>query len=186
MVYSRYCLPEAPSRNYIFLSDTYRDDSEYYILSPDEKTAYALKRQKEFAGEEKLKEALVSAWNIIRLIRIPYWECEKGKIRDISYRTNGAVPLRHYPVRFSYSSFRPVHSFKLHYPGTLWPVLSPFIFISICHIFHHLVRGILISYEVFQDGRVSWLSGCPQAHCPHIPSSWSTHLKKRILSLRHS
>lgn len=55
-----------PSRNYIFLSDTYRDDSEYYILSPDEKTAYALKRQKEFAGEEKLKEALVSAWNIIR------------------------------------------------------------------------------------------------------------------------
>lgn len=23
-----------PSRNYIFLSDTYRDDSEYYILSP--------------------------------------------------------------------------------------------------------------------------------------------------------
>ena len=55
-----------PSRNYIFLSDTYRDDSEYYILSPDEMTAYALKRQKEFAGEEKLKEALVSAWNIIR------------------------------------------------------------------------------------------------------------------------
>lgn len=55
-----------PSRNYIFLSDTYRDDSEYYILSPDEKTAYALKRQKEFAGEVKLKEALVSAWNIIR------------------------------------------------------------------------------------------------------------------------
>ena len=55
-----------PSRNYIFLSDTYRDDSEYYILSPDEKTAYALKRQKEFAGEEKLKEALVSAWTIIR------------------------------------------------------------------------------------------------------------------------
>ena len=55
-----------PSRNYIFLSDTYRDYSEYYILSPDEKTAYALKRQKEFAGEEKLKEALVSAWNIIR------------------------------------------------------------------------------------------------------------------------
>jgi hypothetical protein len=55
-----------PSRNYIFLSDTYRDDSEYYILSPEEKTAYALKRQKEFAGEVKLKEALVSAWNIIR------------------------------------------------------------------------------------------------------------------------
>ena len=55
-----------PSRNYIFLSDTYRDDSKYYILSPDEKTAYALKRQKEFAGEEKLKEALVSAWTIIR------------------------------------------------------------------------------------------------------------------------
>ena len=48
------------------IADIYRDDSEYYILSPDEKTAYALKRQKEFAGEEKLKEALVSAWNIIR------------------------------------------------------------------------------------------------------------------------
>ena len=55
-----------PSRNYIFLSDTYRDDSEYYILPPEEKTAYALKRQKEFAGEETRKEALVSAWNIIR------------------------------------------------------------------------------------------------------------------------
>lgn len=55
-----------PSRNYIFLSDTYRDDSEYYVMPPEEKTAYALKRQKEFAGKEKLKEALISAWNIIR------------------------------------------------------------------------------------------------------------------------
>ncbi len=66
MVYSRYCLPEAAFEKLYLLSDTYRDDSEYYILSPDEKTAYALKRQKEFAGEEKLKEALVSAWTIIR------------------------------------------------------------------------------------------------------------------------
>ena len=35
-------------------------------MPPEEKTAYALKRQMEFAGEEKLKEALISTWNIIR------------------------------------------------------------------------------------------------------------------------
>lgn len=55
-----------PSRNYIFLSDTYRDDSEYYVLAPEEKISYALKRQKAFAGDEKLSEALISAWNSIR------------------------------------------------------------------------------------------------------------------------
>lgn len=55
-----------PSRNYIFLSDTYRDDREFYVLSPEEKIAYALKRQREFAGDVKLEEALIAAWNSIR------------------------------------------------------------------------------------------------------------------------
>lgn len=66
MVHSRYCIPEAAFQKLYFLSDTYRDDSDYYVMPPEEKTAYALKRQMEFAGEEKLKEALISAWNIIR------------------------------------------------------------------------------------------------------------------------
>ena len=55
-----------PSRNYILLSDTYRDDSDYYVMTPEEKTANALKRQMELEGEEQIKEALISTWNIIR------------------------------------------------------------------------------------------------------------------------
>lgn len=69
--YAQWCIADIafrkpPVRNYIFLSDTYRDDSEYYVLSHEERIAYALKRQKEFAGEERLREALIAAWNMIR------------------------------------------------------------------------------------------------------------------------
>lgn len=69
--YVKWCIADIayrkpPARNYIFLSDTYRDDSEFYVLTQEEKMNYALKKQKEFVGEEKLKEALIAAWNSLR------------------------------------------------------------------------------------------------------------------------
>lgn len=51
---------------YNFLSDTYRDDDEYYQMTPEERAAYVLNKQIEFVGAEKLKEALLAAWNMVK------------------------------------------------------------------------------------------------------------------------
>lgn len=54
------------ANRYNFLSDTYRDDYEYFQMAPDERSAYVLSRQMEFVGPEKLKEALIAAWNMVK------------------------------------------------------------------------------------------------------------------------
>lgn len=51
---------------YNFLSDTYRDEDEYFQTTPDERAAFVLKKQIEFVGAEKLKEALLAAWNMVK------------------------------------------------------------------------------------------------------------------------
>ena len=51
---------------YNFLSDTYRDEDDYFQMGPEERTAYVLNKQIEFVGEEKLREALMAAWNMIK------------------------------------------------------------------------------------------------------------------------
>ena len=51
---------------YNFLSDTYCDDDEYYQMPPKEREMYILKKQMEFAGEDRLREALTAAWNKIK------------------------------------------------------------------------------------------------------------------------
>ena len=51
---------------YNFLSDTYRDEDDYFQMGPEERTAYVLNEQIEFVGEEKLREALMAAWNMIK------------------------------------------------------------------------------------------------------------------------
>jgi len=51
---------------YNFLSDTYCDDDEYYQMAPEERDLYILKKQMEFAGEDRLREALTAAWNKIK------------------------------------------------------------------------------------------------------------------------
>lgn len=51
---------------YNFLSDTYRDEDEYYRMEPEERAAFVLKKQIEFVGEDKLREALTAAWNMIK------------------------------------------------------------------------------------------------------------------------
>ena len=51
---------------YNFLSDTYCDDDEYYQMPPKEREMYILKKQMEFAGEDRLSEALTAAWNKIK------------------------------------------------------------------------------------------------------------------------
>ena len=35
-------------------------------MGPEERTAYVLNKQIEFVGEEKLREALMAAWNMIK------------------------------------------------------------------------------------------------------------------------
>ena len=51
---------------YNFLSDTYCDDDEYYQMAPEERDLYILKKQIEFAGEDRLREARTAAWNKIK------------------------------------------------------------------------------------------------------------------------
>ena len=51
---------------YNFLSDTYRDDNGYFLMGPEEQASCVLNKQIEFLGKERLKEALLAVWNLIR------------------------------------------------------------------------------------------------------------------------
>ena len=53
-------------RNYRVFSHTFKDSYEYRHLDYDKRNEYKLKKFEEFVGREKLQEALIAAWKMIR------------------------------------------------------------------------------------------------------------------------
>ena len=53
-------------RNYRVFSQTFRDLYEYRRLDYDKRNEYKLKKFEEFVGKEKLQEALMAAWEMIK------------------------------------------------------------------------------------------------------------------------
>lgn len=53
-------------RNYRVFSHTFRDLYEYRHLDYDKRDEYKLKKFEEFVGKEKLQEALIAAWQMMK------------------------------------------------------------------------------------------------------------------------
>lgn len=53
-------------REYRYYSYTFRDSWEYRRLDLDERREYALNKYEEFVGKEKLQEAVMIAWEMIK------------------------------------------------------------------------------------------------------------------------
>lgn len=53
-------------RNYRIFSHTFRDLYEYRHLDYDKRDEYKIKKFEDFVGKEKLQEALIAAWEMIK------------------------------------------------------------------------------------------------------------------------
>ena len=53
-------------RNYRVFSHTFRDLYEYRHLDYDKRDEYKIKKFEDFVGKEKLQEALMAAWNLLK------------------------------------------------------------------------------------------------------------------------
>lgn len=53
-------------RQFRYMSKEFRDLYEYGRLDSDEREEYAYRKYEEFVGKERLQEALMYAWNMIK------------------------------------------------------------------------------------------------------------------------
>lgn len=53
-------------REYRYFTYTFRDDWDYRRLDLDGRKEYAMKKFEEFVGRDKLNEAVMSAWEMIK------------------------------------------------------------------------------------------------------------------------